>query len=582
MLPSLSRARGIVLWLALAVIPLAAQAAPDPAGPSPAPPAAPDLRRPKKLIATGWDQPDTARLREHLALMERRPFDGVVLHAAGRAEDGTPCDVARAFGGAAWRFEWFRPCLDDLKACAFVRFTDNFVLLGANPGDVDWFDDAGWAQVVDHWRIAARIAKAGGLKGILFDPEPYTPPHAVFRYTAQPGRDRRDFGAYAAKARERGREVLRAVAAEYPDVTLFAYFLLSANVRAAGHADPRPVLASQGYGLLPAFLDGWLDVVPPAITIVDGCENAYRYNGALEFLDAANGIRNAAQNLISPENRAKYRAQVQAGFGIYLDAYVNPPGSAWYIDGLGEPRVKRLGSNAAAALRAADEYVWIYGEKRRWWPTPNKGVEESSWPEALPGCEGALRRARDPIDYARARIEALARAGTLANRARNGDFGSGPAAKGAAANGHDEKKGPPAEWGTWQDDKSRGTFAWDGEAGSGGPGAARAAGVANGCFVQSYPATPGEVFAVAAARKLRGRGDAGLRARWQTAEGKWTAERQDVVIPAAGPRDAWVEILGVAEVPQGAEKLVLLLTVAGQDGTEDVAWFDAVRVYPLE
>jgi len=57
--------------------------------------------------------------------------------------------------------------------------------------------------------------------------------------------------------------------------------------------------------------------------------------------------------------------------------------------------VERLRANTAAAVRAADRYVWIYGEKCRWWPTPNKGVTERTWPEALPGCEDALRFARD-------------------------------------------------------------------------------------------------------------------------------------------------------------------------------------------
>ena len=34
-----------------------------------------DVRRPKKLIATGWDKADTQRLRQNLEQMERRPFD---------------------------------------------------------------------------------------------------------------------------------------------------------------------------------------------------------------------------------------------------------------------------------------------------------------------------------------------------------------------------------------------------------------------------------------------------------------------------------------------------------------------------
>jgi len=541
-----------------------------------------DARRPKKLIATGWDHPDTARLRQNLAEMEKRPFDGVVVEVIGRIDEKARCGLRGAFAAMPWKREWFQPCVDDLKACKFTRFTDNFLILGANPGDVDWFDDAGWAAIVDHWRVAAWIAKQGGVRGLLFDPEPYTPPHNTFGYAAQPGRDEHSFEAYAAKARERGRQVMQAVAAEYPDITLFCYFMDISCSTATGHADPRPVLAAQGYGLYPAFIDGWLDAAPPTATMVDGCEWAYLYNRVEQYLEAATLIKGACQELVSPENRAKYRAQVQAGFGVYLDAYVNPPTSPWHIDGLGGPRVERLRVNVRTALRVADEYVWVYGEKFRWWPTPNKGVNEQTWPEALPGCEAALRFARDPLDYARARMAEMKQAGTLANLARNGDFGSAkaPANEGPAA---DWKEGrAPAGWHTWQAEKSKGAFTWDRETGAGGKGSARAAGVANGCFIQAVDVKPGERYAMGAVRRLQGKGDAWLRIRWQTAEGHWTAEGQDQLMYCGGAREDWGEIFGVVEVPEGVGRLLILLCVADQPTPADAAWFDDVALYKLE
>ena len=48
-----------------------------------------EMRRPKKLIATGWDKADTGRLLENSEEMEKRPFDGVVLEVVGQDEDGT-------------------------------------------------------------------------------------------------------------------------------------------------------------------------------------------------------------------------------------------------------------------------------------------------------------------------------------------------------------------------------------------------------------------------------------------------------------------------------------------------------------
>ncbi|MCX8035841.1 MAG: hypothetical protein N3D11_02070 [Candidatus Sumerlaeia bacterium] len=514
----------------------------------------------KKLIATGWDMADAERLKQNLAEMERRPFDGVVIGLTVMDEAGRAVPVRQTFSAVQWQRAWFEADIGRLRSCTFSRFTDNYVLVGANPGNVDWFDDAGWKEIVEHWRIAAWCVKQAGFKGLLFDPEPYTKPWAQFSHAAQPQRNRHTFGEYCLKARERGREVMRAVAAEYPDITLFCYFLNSVVAPAAVHRNPQQALAGMSYGLLPAFLDGWLDAAPPTVTFVDGCESAYRYNGAMDFLEAAVRIKGVCQALVSPENRAKYRAQVQVGFGIYLDAYWNPPESPWYVDGRGKPRVERLGENVATALRVADEYVWIYGEKFRWWPTPNKSVRAQSWDEALPGCEAALGFARNPVEFARTRIAEMKKSGTLTNLARNGHFSDGQKL--------------PAEWSTWQKEDSKGLFSWDGAEGATAKGAACAAGVSDGCFLQKHAVKPGERYAASVMRRIQGKGEASLRIRWQTADGKWTAESQDRVFFAEGGADVWQEIFGVVEVPEPAGWLIILLGVRGQTSPDDTAWFD--------
>jgi hypothetical protein len=541
----------------------------------------PDMRIRKKLIATGWDHPDSPRLLANLAEMEKRPFDGVVIEVTGQTAEGKPCPLCSAFSNQKWQREWFQTSVAQFRNCKFTRFTDNFITIGANPGNIDWFDDEGWQRIVEHWRIAAWIAKQSGLKGLLFDPEPYTPPHSQFNYAAQPDRTRHGFNEYAAKARQRGRQVMRAVAEEYPEITLFCYFMNSVSATATGRADPRPALAAQGYGLYPAMIDGWLDVAPPTVALVDGCESAYLYNSRRQFLESAVEIKGVCQELVSFENRAKYRVQVQVSFGMYLDAYWNPTGSPYYIDGLGGPRVERLRANTSAALAAADEYVWVYGERFRWWPTPNQSVRAETWAGALPGSERALRYARDPLDLARTEMARMKEAGKLVNLARNGDFSSSTAKSmdGAQQPWHDG--GPPAGWSAWQRDDSKGTFTWDREAGATGKGAARACRVADGCFLQSHKMAPGERYIVRATCKVHGTGNAWLRVRWQTAEGRWTAETQDQLLYAEPSPDNWRELVGVVEVPEGVGRLLILLGVGGQSTAEDVVWFDDVELYRL-
>jgi hypothetical protein len=541
----------------------------------------PDMRLRKKLIATGWDHPDTQRLLANLAEMEKRPFDGVVLDATGYNADGKPRSLRAAFSSQPWQREWFQATVEQLRSCKFGRFTDNFITLGANPGNVDWFDDEGWQRIVEHWQIAVWVAKRSGCKGLLFDPEPYTPPFAQFNYATQPGRKQHRFNDYVAKARQRGRQVMKVVVEEYPEITLFCYFMNSVNVTATGRADPRLALSAHGYGLYPAMIDGWLDAAPATVTLVDGCESAYLYNSRQQFLESAIAIKGACQELVSPENRAKYRAQVQASFGMYLDAYWNPKGSPWYIDGLGGARVERLRANTAAALAAADQYVWVYGERFRWWPTPAGNVRPESWSEAIPGCEQALRYARDPLDFARTEIARMKAAGKLVNLARNGDFSSSSAVSVDGVEQHWYDGRPPAGWTAWQRSDSKGSFVWDREAGAKGKGAAKASRVADGCFLQACKATAGECYSVRAACKLRGSGSAWLRVRWQTAEGRWIAEGQDRLFYGEASRDQWQELLGVVEVPEGTGRLLVLLSVGGQDTPEDTVWFDDVELCRL-
>ena len=149
---------------------------------------------------------------------------------------------------------------------------------------MDWFDDAGWKEIQEHCRLLARLAHQGGLKGLLFDPEPYTEPFKQFKYSSQARRTEHSFEDYCRKARQRGREVMDAVASEFPDLVLFTYFLFGECSRALGEGgDPQLELAGHGYGLLPAFANGWLDRLPPVVNVIDGNEGAYRYNSEARF-----------------------------------------------------------------------------------------------------------------------------------------------------------------------------------------------------------------------------------------------------------------------------------------------------------
>ena len=206
---------------------------------------------------------------------------------------------------------------------------ETFILFNCNPGDVDWFDDRGWRETIDHFRIVARAAKQSGSVGIIFDPEPYPhdKPVVPFSYERQPQRGRHTFVEYQAKARQRGRESMLAMSDEFPDMTILSFFLTSYVTQDQTYRGPNVVegdslqqsLATHQYNLLIPFLIGWLDEAPASMRIIDGNEEAYYYTRQSEYLAAAHRINQLALQLLPPELIEKYQEVVEVGSAVYLD-----------------------------------------------------------------------------------------------------------------------------------------------------------------------------------------------------------------------------------------------------------------------
>jgi hypothetical protein len=128
--------------------------------PTTADPATPE----KKLIEYGWDVPTPLQMREQLAAMEKRPFDGLIFRLNG----GHNAFVTQRLEPG--KFAEDEQVLRDLP---FRRFTDNFVLVwGSPPADFDWFDDVQWQTIVANAKLLVGVAQAGRPRGICFDPEP--------------------------------------------------------------------------------------------------------------------------------------------------------------------------------------------------------------------------------------------------------------------------------------------------------------------------------------------------------------------------------------------------------------------------
>jgi hypothetical protein len=288
--------------------------------------------------------------------------------------------ASRPWTGDRWKWPWFEQARSDFRRANLTKLTHNFLWFLPKPGDGDYFDDAEFAVICHNVGLLARLARQIGFAGLLFNPEGAGEFGQAFDYRSQKHAAATSFDEYEVKVRQRGGEVMRAMAREYPDMVLLNLFMFSYGAEAMRLDDPAEVLADHSYGLLPAFCNGLLDEVPPSMTIVDGNENAYYYYGPLDFHRGYHVMRHQALSLVAPENRRKYQAQVQAGHAMFMDRFFAQKGQPI------EECLKHFRDHLGWAMTTSDEYVWTWNEQVLWMP-------ESSY-NMPPGVTEALNEAR--------------------------------------------------------------------------------------------------------------------------------------------------------------------------------------------
>jgi hypothetical protein len=412
-------------------------------------------------------------------------------------------------------------------------------------------------------------------------------------------------------ARRRGAQMMRAVVREYPDITFWSLWIFAQNRQNVADGT-RAGLPSAQYGLWPAFLNGWLDALPPTARLVEGNEDAYYFQADDRFAEVYNELRNPngvlLQTLLEPENRVKYQTQVSISFGIYFDAHLDVPDSRFYLGPLGDAsRLDRLRNTTRRALDIADEYVWVYNEQVKWWPISSGQWGEGNYytnsarlrpgggrlvEEAFPGATEQLRLAKDPLGQARH----LLAQGKLSNSARNGSFETQSNAP--------EMPVPPAAVGS---DSPAGSFLRDGQpplsdvpgfrgrkpgnpqavveldAKVGRPApSAMVRNTGGATLSQRLPVKNGQAFLVQVDCLPQGATTAKLSINWVDAQGAVTMWGDTKVFAAKEDLGAgWKRMGGIVDVPSGATAMLVSLSVADQNTDTDVCWWDNLGVYDL-
>lgn len=334
--------------------------------------AGPPIPNDKKIIAFAPDLVGPTYLKEHIAELERIPIDGLIIsvHPDGTMPDGwgTPdasLYLGRASGARGKRFirEDYRQGIANLKETKFNRFTDNFIDIPMSSGNAyDWFDQR-WSMYAENAAVMAYVAKQGGLKGLEIDFEQYggrnVPVPYPLSYHWRKDRSERTFDEVAAQVRKRGREMMEAIVAEYPDITVMILPSLGWD-------------EGRDHPLLPAFADGLLEGMGPRTKLIDSMENSY----PIMLHESFSQLRQTAEKKGVENSRVPrlYRERVEHGLGVYVDFDSGHTGTydGWHTrpeefeENYRSP--KRLEHSLYNALTVSDKYVWLFViHPQVWW-----------------------------------------------------------------------------------------------------------------------------------------------------------------------------------------------------------------------
>lgn len=525
-----------------------------------------------KYVAGGWEfaGADVETLLARADELDRTPFDGFIVYFEAKGRDGLCLTSRNLIHQRAWDYEEVSSLEARYRKLTSHRsFANSFMNSYRAPTNrVDWTDDASWARIANNMRVIARLAKRSGFAGLQMDPEDY---HDQHQYLCRD--KKRDGGlAYAElskKVRARARQVFGPVFEEFPDVKLLSYWFLTMDRKYVLGMDGRhlrKMLESDERDLWPHFVDGIFDVLPPTATLVDGCENGYIYSARRnEYDQAALQARNDLVWLLSPENRVKYRAQMQMSFGVYLDGYCNAPtNSSWYMGPLDGSRFKHLECNVHQATKAAGEFVWFWGENGSW------TEEATNWERKMPGLKDTLLSIKDPAAYGK----------LLRRRLEAGELK--PLNANVACVGTDQQK-VPLPYGSWQEHPKyglrRGTFGCDLGMGDGDSCSLVAEGVESGCFTFERDGfRPGERFGLSFASKGR---HVSSRINWHTAgRNNWAILGQRIPVSGTVDANGWSHTDWSFVIPEGADGFTITFSVWQDPGEK--CWFDNIMIIPAQ
>ena len=553
----------------------------------------------KKVIKHGWDSPSPEFFHKNIKMLDTHlPFDGmdITLNRFIATPDGKKRQLNNlSFSNVRFQEAWFKKDMEHLRKGyeKSSHLKHNFIACYSTNfmGEFNFYDDKFWDNVCNNYRILAKVAKEGKCKGLSLDLEDYGGYHN-WAYSPASGYSWREAWQIA---RKRGRQWMKSIAGEYPDITLFFVFFLDL---AMGPADGTPFLFERlegsKNGLLVAFINGIYDELPPKAKIVDGMEE---HGYGAYHLPSYHRLRadreTRFQRLIADENQEKFRRQTSLAIATYLSCYTNEKRPYFF-----KPHMERekmtptefFRRNFALAVDHSDEYTWIYNESRKWYPIKypfswmknslkkDKNVPGPYVGMAIPGIEEAIKFGRDPYSYAQEFLKKPSKKNMLKNASFEGN--AGEKAVVTAADSLLLKSLP--NWENWKPKRSKVKFSLAKNQGITGHAVMVTGGKGSGVTHQGVKVEPQGAYIVRACVKINGKAHGNLGIQWRNAKGIWCNNLLFLSAPFTEDLgNNWKRAtLLVRSIPENTAYLNVMLNSTLYEENAKVL-FDNIEVYSL-
>lgn len=320
-------------------------------------------------------------VRDHLDYLESLPFDGLALYL--RTPDLRVNVTISVLSDARLGEDEISAVLRPVAALRFRRLVHNFAAV-INRGPPDVFDD--WDGVVRNFGLLAKAARAAHLEGIYLDNENYGSRWTDFPSgVTHPGKS---LAEYQDQARRRGKQVMEAMTAAFPEITVIVLHGPYISEAKAPHPlFPEWAAANRLAG---PFFAGLVEGSGPSGTCVDGGE-LYHLRSPEDFEKSYQWRKSELPSdrvdcpYLTPALRARWSRTVQVAFGLYD----HPVAGA----GMDPATLRTL---VERALLRTDRYVWLYVEGPTFLRPPAEGGAPAEW-------VAAVREGRDAALEARTR-----------------------------------------------------------------------------------------------------------------------------------------------------------------------------------